>query len=250
MGGFHSMAGWLAFNAVALGLVVATQRTRFFAADDVLCRPARESNPTAAYLAPLFAILATAMITGAFSNGSDLFYPLRVLVAGAVLWHYRRAYTDLRLSWSWSAVGIGGAVFVIWVALAPTLERTDTLPAPLAEMPTAWAALWLVFRVFGSVVTVPLAEELAFRSYLLRRLLAPDFQQVQPGRFSWFSFLISSILFGLLHGHWIAGVVAGMLYALALYRRRELGDAVLAHAITNALIAAQVLVLGTWSLWS
>ena len=76
----------------------------------------------------------------------------------------------------------------------------------------------------GSVVTVPLAEELAFRGYLTRRLMATEFQEIPLGRFTWFSFLISSALFGALHGRWLAGILAGMLYALALYRRKDLGE--------------------------
>jgi hypothetical protein len=40
-----------------------------------------------------------------------------------------------------------------------------------------------------------------------------------------------------------------MAYALVLYRRGELGDAIAAHAITNALIAAYVLAIGAWTLW-
>jgi CAAX prenyl protease-like protein len=99
-------------------------------------------------------------------------------------------------------------------------------------------------------VTVPLAEELAFRGYLTRRLIAPDFECVPLGRFTWASFLVSSALFGALHGRWLAGTLAGMLYALALYRRRNLADPVLAHALTNALLAVHVLATGAWSLWS
>ena len=51
-------------------------------------------------------------------------------------------------------------------------------------------------------------------------------------------------------GRWLAGTVAGMVYALAVYRRGSLGDAVVAHAVTNALIAATVLCFGAWGLWS
>ncbi len=111
------------------------------------------------------------------------------------------------------------------------------------------AAAWLIFRVLGSVVTVPVTEELAFRGYALRRLVSPDFDQT-PLRFTWLSFLVSSILFGALHGRWLAGTVAGMFYAWALYRRGRVGDAILAHATTNALIAADVLILGNWNLWN
>ena len=95
-----------------------------------------------------------------------------------------------------------------------------------------------------------MAEELAFRGFLVRRLISTDFTEVAPGQFTWASFAISSILFGALHGRWLAGTLAGLLYALALYRRRELSDSVVAHATTNTLIAIYVLATGSWSMWS
>ena len=42
---------------------------------------------------------------------------------------------------------------------------------------------------------------------------------------------------------------AGVLYAYAQKRRGLLSDAIVAHAVTNALIAMQVLFAGHWSLW-
>ncbi len=53
-----------------------------------------------------------------------------------------------------------------------------------------------------------------------------------------------------MHGRWLAGTLAGMAYALALYRRGKIVDAIVAHATTNALIAGFVLATGNWSLWS
>jgi hypothetical protein len=41
-----------------------------------------------------------------------------------------------------------------------------------------------------------------------------------------------------------------MTFALALYQRRALGDAVVAHATANGLIAVYVLATGRWSVWS
>src|SRR5262249_2033474 len=73
---------------------------------------------------------------------------------------------------------------------------------------------------------------------------------VSLGQFTWLSFLASSAAFGALHGRWLAGTLAGMLYALAVYRRGQLADAVLAHATTNALLAAYVLATGSWGLWA
>ena len=112
------------------------------------------------------------------------------------------------------------------------------------------AVVWLIARVLGSVVVIPLAEELAFRGYLLRRLVAADFRTVSPDRLTGVAFVISSMAFGALHGRWLAGTLAGVCYALAFCRRGRIGDAVLAHATTNALIAGDVLATGAWSLWS
>jgi CAAX prenyl protease-like protein len=91
-------------------------------------------------------------------------------------------------------------------------------------------------------------EELAFRGYLTSRIIGD--KGLKVGQFTWFSFLLSSLLFGLFHqSHWLAASVAGMAYALVLYRRRQLMDAVLAHATTNAMIASYVLITGRWSVW-
>ena len=252
LGGFHSQAGWLAFNAVALGLVAVAHHTPWFTRQVALPETAAGLPPTAAYLAPLLAIVATTMITAAFSSGFDRFYPLRVLAVAAALGVSWRAYTELQWNWSWNAVALGIAVFALWMALEPWhAGRTDgsVLKAGLTSLTPGGAGAWLAFRVFGSVVTVPLAEELAFRGYLTRRLIAPDFTRVPPGQFTWTSFLGSSLLFGAMHGRWVAGTAAGMLYALAFYRRGKLADAVVAHAVTNALIAASVLSQGAWGLW-
>jgi exosortase E/protease (VPEID-CTERM system) len=250
--GFHSHAGWLALNAVGLGLVFATRRMRFFTSDSLAAERPRTSNPTVAYLAPLAAILAVALVTGAFTSGFDWCYPARVLAAAGVLWTFRRDHVDLRWTWSWTAVAIGAGTFVVWMALEPrtTSDAGAAFSASLAAISPAGAIVWLAFRVVGSVFTVPVAEELAFRGYLTRRLIADDFQSVPLGRFTWSSFLISSALFGALHGRWLAGTLAGMLYALALYRRGELADAVLAHSTTNALIAVYVLTTASWALWT
>jgi len=99
--------------------------------------------------------------------------------------------------------------------------------------------------VLGYVVVVPFAEELAFRGYLTRRLIAADFTRVEAGRFTWPSFLVSSLAFGLLHDP-LAGTLAGMLFALALYRRGRLWDAVLAHAIANGGLLIWGLSTGSW----
>ena len=124
-------------------------------------------------------------------------------------------------------------------------------PQALAGVPAGWAVAWLAFRVVGHVLTVPLAEELAFRGYLIRWLTKANVLAVSPGRFSFLAFVVSSFLFGALHGRsWLAGTLAAMLLALALRQRGRLSDAVLAHITANGLLIVYVLATGRWSLWS
>jgi exosortase E/protease (VPEID-CTERM system) len=256
LGGFHAQAGWLAFDAVALGLVLSGRRLRFFAA--VSPQEQRADGPTTigphpatAYLGPFLALLAASMVATTFTAGFDVLYPLRVLAAAAVLWKCRHAYAELHGSLSWQPFALGTVVFVVWIALVPSgIGQPSPLRDGLARLSPAWAAIWLLFRLAGATITVPLAEELAFRGYLLRRLHSADWHELPSGQFSWTALLLSSLLFGLLHDHWLAGTLAGLLYGLAVWHRGQLLDAVLAHATTNALLAGYVLTTGAWALWS
>jgi CAAX prenyl protease-like protein len=212
-GGFHSQAGWLAFNGVALSFVALTIRGRYFQRVVPLRSRSKardEPDQTAAYLGPFVAITATAMLTGAVSAGFDWLYPLRILSTGVVLWLCRKHYRSLKITWSWPAVAIGLVTFVVWLALIPSgVHRNDGWPIALKSVPVQWAASWLFFRVVGYVLVTPLAEELAFRGFLTRRLLNADFQNVP-----WVVFvgLVShpSVLFGAFHGGTWFATLAGM----------------------------------------
>jgi len=249
--GFHRQAGWIAFTLIALGAIALSNRLQFFAATQTDV-PVRTAKPlAAALLVPFLVLMAVSMVSSAFSSGFDTLYPLRVVAIVIALYYFRKAYAGLGWRWTWHAPAIGAAVFIIWILLEPDIDSSKTaLSQGLAELTGGSAAAWLVFRVLGSVITVPLAEELAFRGYLIRKLIAKDFENVPLVQFSWFSFMLTSVLFGLLHERWIAGTLAGMCYALALYRRGQIGDAVIAHMTTNALIAIFVLTQARWSLWS
>jgi exosortase E/protease (VPEID-CTERM system) len=254
IGGFHSQAGWLGFIAVALGLLLLMQGTGFFLRhDETQAAPVLRSNPEAVYLAPLMAIVATGMLGAVFSTGEfDRYYPVRLAAVAIPLWLYRRQYAAMQWICSWRALAIGLVVFALWNVPHPSCMVGSARPtARSLDLGNAGAWVWLLARVVGSVVTVPLAEELAFRGCLTRWLISLDFESVPAGRFTWTSFVVSSLAFGLLHGdRWLEGTVAGMLYALAYYRRGSLGDAVAAHATTNALLSAEALITGDWSLWS
>ena len=63
------------------------------------------------------------------------------------------------------------------------------------------------------------------------------------------SLAISSVLFGVTHSLWTAGIIAGAAYGALAVKTERIGEAVAAHATTNLLIAIQVLLFGAWQLW-
>jgi CAAX prenyl protease-like protein len=125
------------------------------------------------------------------------------------------------------------------------------MPLELSAMPVALSLTWIAIRAISSATIVPLAEELAFRGFLMRRLVTADFQTVPYQSVGLGALLISALAFGLSHGAmWLPGIVAGLLYGWVTVRSGSLGEAVVAHATTNALLAALVLLAGKWQLWS
>jgi exosortase E/protease (VPEID-CTERM system) len=258
-GGFHSQAGWIAFNCVALSFAIVTRQMPWFTARSLTAgRPQQSTktsathNPTAAYLMPFLAILAAAMICRAASGGFEWLYPLRFLAAAAVLWFFRSKYSELDWGFGGFSVLAGCAVFGIWLGLdlMAGANQASSIAGGLASLPSPARVAWLVFRTAAAVITVPIAEELAFRGFLIRRLSSADFESLSPRHYTYVAILVSSLAFGLLHGdRWLAGTLAGLIYAAAFLRRGRIGDAVVAHATTNALLAAWVLVGSKWYLW-
>jgi exosortase E/protease (VPEID-CTERM system) len=251
--GFHSQAGWIAFNAVAFGFSIAASRLAWFSAPPLAPVPATDQadNPIAPYLVPFLAILAAGMLSKSVSGEFEWLYSLRFFAAAGALWFYRRSYREIAWRPGWLAPAVGAAVFLLWIALDRLAAPAGgSMPPSLVPAAPAVRVFWIALRVLAAVVTVPIAEELAFRGFLLRRLISARFQTVPFRQSTIFSVLGSSLVFGLLHGErWPAGTAAGVLYALSLRLRGRLGDAILAHAITNALLAAWVLAFRKWYLW-
>jgi CAAX prenyl protease-like protein len=192
------------------------------------------------------------MISRAASGGFEWLYPLRFVAAAAVLWFFRSKYLELDWGFGGFSVIAGCAVFGIWLGLdrMAGTHPPSAILAGLASLSFPARVTWLGFRTVAAVITVPIAEELAFRGFLIRRLSSADFESLSPRHYTYIAVVVSSVAFGLLHGdRWLAGTLAGLIYAVAFLRRGRIGDAVVAHATTNALLAAWVLVGGNWDMW-
>ena len=75
----------------------------------------------------------------------------------------------------------------------------DRLGTALGALSPAARWSWIALRVAAAVATVPIAEELAFRGYLARRLMNREFDEVPFSRLTALSVCLSSAVFGLEH---------------------------------------------------
>ena len=253
-GGLHSKLGWILFIGIALGTIAVAERIPWFRretgarSEEVSALPAA----AAAYVAPLLAALVVALVTSIWSDGPlDRWYFARILAASVVLWLVRRDLPAPSLVPSWLPLVAAAVTTAAWIGLVPeTPAAGGPLLAALQGLGAVERWTWIAGRVAGSCLVIPVVEELAFRGFLLRWLVSPAFEDLPPRAWSWSAVLLSSLAFGALHDRWILGTVAGLVFALVRIWRGRLGDAILAHALTNAGIAVAVLDFGRWDLWS
>jgi CAAX prenyl protease-like protein len=161
----------------------------------------------------------------------------------------------MRWKISWEGVAVGVAIFAIWVGLDghyPRLSKLEEGATPFKQFgagsPIAW--FYIVVHVVGMSVIVPPVEEMFYRSFLYRYFVKIDFRAMPLGQYHALSFFVTSILFGVMHpDRWLAGIICGLSYQWLVIRKNRLGDAMLAHAITNFLLGVWIVWKGAWSFW-
>ena len=211
-------------------------------------RSARSMDkPHFAVLDPLGVVLGVSLVSTAFSENYAQYFGLQVVAGALVLYRYRYAYRQFKFSVSPTPVLLGIGIAILWLVTAgepkpfPDELRTTSLGM----------VLWLVLRSLGSVIIAPICEELAFRGFLLRRLQSKMFEAVPLDQFGILPLIVSSVLFGVLHGdRWLAATLAGAAYALVMRHRGRLVDAVVAHSVTNCAIAIYALWFQDWQHWA
>lgn len=180
-------------------------------------------------------------------------FPLQTLCCGAALVFLWPQYA-LKSPKHWlMTVLVGVLVLVIWIAPQELLNAPPRLkgfdPDYFQSQTLYWSSLGL--RFLRLVVVVPLLEEIFWRGFLLRYLIEPRFEKVAFGSFSWSSFSIVTLAFGL--AHWgpdfVPALMTGALYNWVAYRTRSLGSCILAHAVTNLLLGFYIMATGQWGFW-
>lgn len=183
--------------------------------------------------------------------GAGTAYLFKTFVAGAMLvifWPVFRR--EIQWTFDGLAVAAGIGVFLIWIAFEgfyPQIGHSSFDPYTVAGQSTVIGVIGI--RLFGAVMVVPLMEEIFWRSFVMRFLVASRFKSVPLGQFTWYSFIITAIAFGFEHHRWLPGILAGIVYAALLYRTRNLFSPILAHAVTNLLLGVYVIHTGQWTYW-
>lgn len=204
------------------------------------------------YVLPFFAFAGFTYLVPVFKMSPAWVYPaktLTVLILLAVFWP--RVRDQIRFSLDLNAVMAGIVVFIFWIGLEnhyPKLGPATVFnPHDLAQGQGVY--LLMACRLLGATLVVPVMEELFWRSFALRFLIDTRFTRVAPGTFTWFSFIFVSIAFGLEHHRWLPGILAGLVYALTWYQKKNLFSPILAHAVTNLLLGLYVIVNQAWEYW-
>ncbi|PYT29264.1 MAG: CAAX prenyl protease-related protein [Acidobacteria bacterium] len=212
------------------------------------------------YVAPFVVFIAFLAVDRFFPINIGAIYALRFAVVFAVLITVSRWVIPRNVVYPLSSMLVGILVCAIWVApdvLWPSYRQSwlfnNSLTGnPQSSLPAGVVtSIWfLLFRVLGSVVNVPLLEELFWRGWLMRWFIGKDFRKIPLGTYSPQSFWLVAMLFASEHGaYWDVGLLTGVVYNWWLVRTKSLGDCILCHAVTNACLAGWVLVRGQWQYW-
>lgn len=201
-----------------------------------------------------FAVLVALPALGGLADGPDArwLHAAAPLVAGALLLWWRAEYGELSRQTLPTAreaalgAAAGLAVSVPWVALdAPwtVIDTALTTSFPLAGAGRTGGAA-AALQALGAVLVVPVAQELFWRSFLMRWMHAVPFTGVEPHRVGARAMVLATFVFALVHAQWLAAAVTGLAYAWLYRRTGRLWVAVIAHAATGAALGAWVVATG------
>ena len=183
------------------------------------------------------------------------FYSVKILLVTIALIYFWKHYDEL----SFKGINaqtillsllVGAVVFALWINLdLEFAKQGKDEPYDPTLLPVTFYYTFITIRLIGASIVVPVFEELFWRSFILRYIINTDFASVKLATFTLPSFIISSVLFGLEHNLWLAGIVAGFFYNLLLYKTKNLFCCILSHGITNFILGLYILKTGSWSFW-
>lgn len=140
-----------------------------------------------------------------------------------------------------------------WWKFLGLVDRSQGFdPNVLAEHPIG-QKISIVLRLVRSVLLVSLIEEICWRGWLMRMVVAGDksFTSVPFGTHSWKAFWITTLAVTLVHRSedWVAAFIWGSLMYLLAVKTKSLRACVLMHAVGNLLLGIYILRTGQYGYW-
>ncbi|MCP3889845.1 MAG: CPBP family intramembrane metalloprotease [Desulfobulbaceae bacterium] len=194
-------------------------------------------------------------------------YIVRLIAVIAVLvwaweWYCPISGPDSLLKSIITGIVAGVIGLILWILLlTPFTDSLNDEP---------WSTTAFMLRLFSAGLLVPVFEEILMRGFVFRlafqwgearrekqetplqvALDEKSINDVPSGAWSWSSVLISSLVFA--SGHhfyeWPAAIVFSLLMTFLWVLRKDLIVCIVAHSVTNILLAVYVFKTNSWYLW-
>ncbi len=139
-----------------------------------------------------------------------------------------------------------------WLGWSDRYEGFD--PGLLMDHPAGQVAS-VMMRLVRMVFIVPFVEELFWRGFLMRYVVAEkrgiDWRLIPFGTHHWMSFWVTTLGVTLIHhtADWPAAFVWGALMYWLAVRTRSLGSCLVMHAVGNLILGIYVLQTQQWGFW-
>ena len=219
-----------------------------------------QKNQTLSRVAPFLVYILFLILADVFGAQSGVqtkwLYVIKIISVIATLAYFAKNLIELSqlppLRDFLYATVSGLIVFVVWIFPYPSwlVAGMDAVAInPIASLNNLEATIWLLTRILGAALVVPIIEELFWRSYIMRRYDSDDFVNVNPATISSFAYVGSACLFAIEHQLWLAGLFAGLVYGELYKTYKNLWVPIFAHAVTNAVLGVYVISTGHWQYW-
>src|SRR6185369_13324466 len=147
--------------------------------------------PSVPYVLPFAVFLLVLGVRNTLPISPVWEYPLRIFLTVAAILLVSRGVFSWKPVAPVGSVSIGILVFLIWIApdlISPAYRQhwlfqnsiTGRVASSIASE-DQWNFQFLIFRILGSTLVVPIIEELFWRGWLMRYIISSDFRSVPLG---------------------------------------------------------------------
>jgi uncharacterized protein len=220
-----------------------------------------------AYVIPMLVFLAFVWAGSQWKSLYPHFYVARALIVPVLLGLFWKSYTKVRWNGWWLGVILGVVSIFQWVGMQLLLQKISIhyngqvyepfKPSPdffdpskaFSSPAIMWT--WIAVRIASASLVVPVMEELFWRDFLWRSIIAPaDFKLAGVGEWDWKAYLGVSIAFAFVHGNWwLTSIVWALMIGGLLAKTKSIGACIVMHGVTNLLLGLYVLHTHDWSFW-